>query len=156
MENKKKFIPDQNSNLMDQVRETLRYYHYACRTEQTYCMWIKQYLSFYGMSRHPGSVEDRIAGAENHATYLCASVEVIAKAKVANLTSHGLEQLIHAVFAKARLDIEITDAEGQIKKATEWFSAPRDTIEHALQLIAINQISVYEYDPDSGTLLFRK
>ena len=36
MENKKKFVPNQSSKLMDQVRETLRYYHYAYRTEQTY------------------------------------------------------------------------------------------------------------------------
>lgn len=56
MENKKKFKPDQNHKLMDQVRETMRYYHYAYRTEQTYCEWIKRYLSFYGMSRHPDTM----------------------------------------------------------------------------------------------------
>ncbi len=28
---------------MDQVREVLRYHHYAYRTEQTYCDWIKRY-----------------------------------------------------------------------------------------------------------------
>ena len=38
---------------MDQVREVLRYYHYAYRTEQTYCDWIKRYLKFHGMKRHP-------------------------------------------------------------------------------------------------------
>lgn len=53
MENKKKFKPDQSHKLSDQIRETLRYYHYAYRTEQTYCMWIKRFLAFYGMKRHP-------------------------------------------------------------------------------------------------------
>ena len=53
MENKKKFIPNQSSKLMDQVREVLRYYHYAYRTEQTYGKWIKQYLVFHGMKKHP-------------------------------------------------------------------------------------------------------
>ena len=53
MESKKKFKPDPDLKLMDQVREVLRYYHYAYRTEQTYCDWIKRYLKFYGMKRHP-------------------------------------------------------------------------------------------------------
>ena len=56
MENKKKFTPDPNLKLMDQVRETLRYYHYAYRTEQTYCDWIKRFLAFYGMQRHPAEM----------------------------------------------------------------------------------------------------
>ena len=37
MENKPKFKPNPKSKLMDQVREVLRYHHYAYRTEQTYC-----------------------------------------------------------------------------------------------------------------------
>jgi len=36
-DNKPKFRPNQNLKLMDQVREVLRYYHFAYRTEQTYC-----------------------------------------------------------------------------------------------------------------------
>lgn len=38
---------------MDQVRETLRYYHYAIRTEKIYCQWILRFISFYGKKRHP-------------------------------------------------------------------------------------------------------
>ncbi|MEE9164685.1 MAG: phage integrase N-terminal SAM-like domain-containing protein [Nitrospinota bacterium] len=32
---------------MDQVRQVLRYHHYAYRTEQTYCEWIVHYLKLY-------------------------------------------------------------------------------------------------------------
>lgn len=53
MENKKKFRPNQSLKLMDQVQEVLRYYHYAYRTEQTYCEWIKRYLKFYDYKKHP-------------------------------------------------------------------------------------------------------
>ena len=56
MEDKKKFKPDQTHKLTDQIRETLRYYHYAYRTEQTYCKWIKRYLAFYKMDRHPATM----------------------------------------------------------------------------------------------------
>jgi len=103
-----------------------------------------------------GSVEQRLAGAEQHVTYLCAPVDIVATAKVANISSHKLEQLIHAVFGKARLDIEITDPEGQIRKSTEWFSAPLSAIQHALQLIVTEQIGYYEYNPETLELEFRK
>lgn len=102
------------------------------------------------------TVAQRIAGAEKFATYLCAPVEVVATAKTANLSTHALEQIIHAVFGKVRLDIDVTDSEGQIIKATEWFTAPWAAIQHALQLIAMDQIQHYEYNSESQKLEFRK
>lgn len=53
MENKRKFTPDPEAKLMDQVRETLRYYHYARSTERTYCMWILRFIYFFDAKRHP-------------------------------------------------------------------------------------------------------
>ena len=38
---------------MDQVREVLRYYHYAYRTEQTYGQWILRYIHHFGGKTHP-------------------------------------------------------------------------------------------------------
>ena len=102
------------------------------------------------------SVEKRIAGAEKQVTYLMAPVEVVATAKTANLSTHALEQIIHAVFGQARLDIEVTDQNGKVKKATEWFTAPWAAIEHAIQLIANNQIEHYCYNPEIQELEFRK
>jgi len=54
MEDKRKFRPDANLKLMDQVRQVLRYHHYAYRTEQAYCDWIVQYLKFYKYKNIPG------------------------------------------------------------------------------------------------------
>jgi hypothetical protein len=42
-----KFNPNPEYRLMDQVREVLRYYYYAYRTEQSYSSWILQYIKFY-------------------------------------------------------------------------------------------------------------
>ena len=53
MENKSIFKPNSILKLMDQVREVLRYYHYAYRTEQTYCKWIMRYIRFFGGKKHP-------------------------------------------------------------------------------------------------------
>ncbi len=56
MENKQnpkpKFKPNSSLRLMDQVREVLRYHHYAYRTEQSYCQWILRYIRFHGKT-HP-------------------------------------------------------------------------------------------------------
>jgi len=49
MDNKLKFHPNPNLKLMDQVREVLRYHHYAYRTEQTYCQWILRYIHYFGV-----------------------------------------------------------------------------------------------------------
>lgn len=38
---------------MDQVREVLRYHHYAYRTEKTYCQWIRRFIHFSGGKTHP-------------------------------------------------------------------------------------------------------
>ena len=52
MENKPKFHPNPKLKLMDQVREVLRYHHYAYRTEQTYCQWILRYIHHFGGKAH--------------------------------------------------------------------------------------------------------
>ena len=56
MENKPKFKPDPKLKLMDQVRQVLRYHHYAYRTEQTYGDWIIRYIKFHGSQIHPAQM----------------------------------------------------------------------------------------------------
>jgi len=53
MENKRRFRPDPDLKLMDQVRQVLRYHHYAYRTENTYCDWIVRYVKYFGAKKHP-------------------------------------------------------------------------------------------------------
>ncbi len=65
MENKPKFRPNPNLKLMDQVREVLRYHHYAYRTEQTYCQWILRYINYFGGRTHP-----KLLGAKNIEAFL--------------------------------------------------------------------------------------
>ena len=44
---KERFRP-KPGRLLDQVREVMRYHHYAIRTEQTYVKWILDYIRFNG------------------------------------------------------------------------------------------------------------
>ena len=59
MENKRKFRPDPGIKLMDQVRQVLRYHHYAYRTEKTYCDWIVHYSKYFGDKKHPRTGVER-------------------------------------------------------------------------------------------------
>ncbi len=43
------------TRLMDQVRETLRYYHYAYNTEKSYVDWILRFIRFNG-KKHPAEM----------------------------------------------------------------------------------------------------
>ena len=44
---------------MGQVREALRYHHYAYRTEQTYCHWILRYIHHFGVDIHPNRLDTK-------------------------------------------------------------------------------------------------
>ena len=59
MESQPKFHPNPKLKLMDQVREVLRYHHYAYRTEETYCQWILRYIRFFGGKTHPRELDYR-------------------------------------------------------------------------------------------------
>ena len=52
MESKTKFRPNPKLKLMEQVREVLRYHHYAYRTEKAYCHWILRFIHFFGGKTH--------------------------------------------------------------------------------------------------------
>jgi len=53
MQNQYKFRPDSKAKLMDQVKEVLRYHHYAYCTEVTYSQWVLRYIHYYGGKAHP-------------------------------------------------------------------------------------------------------
>ena len=59
MESQRKFRPNPKSKLMDQVREVLRYHHYAYRTEQAYTQWIRRFILFFGGKTHPRNLGAR-------------------------------------------------------------------------------------------------
>src|SRR6266478_450619 len=42
-------VPNPKAKLLDQVREVMRLRHYAIRTEQSYCDWIRRYVQFHKM-----------------------------------------------------------------------------------------------------------
>ena len=99
-----------------------------------------------------GRVEQRIAQAHLHPTYLMADVEVVATYKLFNINRTRLENLIHRVFGPARLDISIPDRFGRAVTAREWFLVPLFVIQEAVERIRDGSIRGYRYDPASAAL----
>jgi len=98
--NKPKFRPNPNLKLMDQVREVLRYHHYAYRTEQTYCQWILRYIHHFGGKTHP-----RLLKAKDVEAFLSHL------ATVGEVTASTQRQALNAIvfLYKHVLDIRLED-----------------------------------------------
>ncbi len=99
-----------------------------------------------------GKVESRIANAEYEATYLLAKVEVVATYKLAGIQRTRLENLMHRLFAPARLDITIHDRFGHPVQPEEWFLVPLFVIDEAVERIKDGSITHYIYDRESASL----
>ena len=48
-------LQEKPKKLLDQVREAMRFKHYAYRTEETYLQWIRRYILFHD-KRHPKDI----------------------------------------------------------------------------------------------------
>lgn len=101
-------------------------------------------------------VESRIAGARLDPTFLMAEVEVVATYSLYNIDRAKLEKLVHRFFAPARLDIEIEDRFGNPVVPREWFLAPLDAIDEAVEKIREGTITRFRYDTNSASLVARQ
>lgn len=100
-----------------------------------------------------GKVDLRIGNAELDPTYLFAAVEVVATYKLFNINRTKLENLLHRIFAGARLDIEIPDRFGRQVKPREWFLVPLNIIDDVVDKIRDRTITNYSYDPHTAKLV---
>jgi hypothetical protein len=99
-----------------------------------------------------GTVETRIANAEHDATYLLASVEIVASYKLSGINRVKLENLLHRIFAPAQLDLTIKDRFGHPVKPREWFLVPLPVIDEAVRRIRDGTITHVTYNPKTAQL----
>lgn len=99
-----------------------------------------------------GKVERRIANAKIDATFLLADVEIVATYELYNINRTKLENLIHRIFDRARLDIEIKDRFGNPVVPREWFLVPIYAIDEAVERIKDGTIRDFAYDPSTASL----
>lgn len=99
-----------------------------------------------------GSVERRIANAKLDPTFLMAEVEIVTTYELYNINRVKLENLLHRIFERARLEIEIKDRFGNPVFPREWFLVPLFAIDEAVERIKDGSIAGLSYDPHSGRL----
>ncbi|WP_083274612.1 GIY-YIG nuclease family protein [Novosphingobium resinovorum] len=101
------------------------------------------------------SVEARIAGAADDATYLLAGVDVVATYKLYDINRPRLEALIHRVLDSVRFDAKIPDRFGKLVRPREWFMVPLHIIDEIVGRIGDGTLAGMTYDPAS-VMLCRK
>ena len=75
-----------------------------------------------------------------------AAVAPVTHFETYNLNPQKLEKLIHRFFAKACLNLDITDESGKRFTPREWFVVPLSVIEEAIKKLISGDIVNYRYD----------
>ena len=102
--------------------------------------------NLYKIGYSKDAVEERIKNAEKDPTYLMAPVKIITSWKCYNMNPQKLEQLLHNFFGKSCLNIDVFDAKKRRYTPREWFIAPIDVIEQAIELIISGEVVNYKYE----------
>lgn len=93
-----------------------------------------------------GNIEDRIRRASQDPTFLMAPARPVRSFEALNLNVSQFENILHRLFAEARLDIEIMDRFGKPFRPREWFLLPLPIIEQAIPMILDGSIVHNRYD----------
>ncbi|WP_333888579.1 GIY-YIG nuclease family protein [Sphingobacterium siyangense] len=142
-----------NANLVNESDQESGFI-YVLRSKSTDPV-IRGVKNLYKIGVARNSVEDRIKNAKDEATYLMADVHLISKVTCYNLDSYKFEQLIHTFFAEVCLDLEVSDKNGVRTRPREWFVAPLDVIEEAVDLFVSGEIVKYRYDAGMQRIVFK-
>lgn len=98
---------------------------------------IQEEHPLYKVGYTSGSVQKRIANAENEPTYLYGPVKVCEEIQVVNLDSEALETAIHHALANYQLDVDIKVPNGKVIHPREWFTADLETINDIVNSIIV-------------------
>lgn len=116
---------------------------------------ITSITDLYKIGFTTGTVEKRIAHAADQPTYLMAPVEIVASYRTYNLKTSVLEHLLHRVFGEVKLSVEQVGKDGRVYVPSEWYVAPLDAIDEAIDLIGSGDIVNFEYSAEQRRLIRR-
>ena len=115
---------------------------------------IRVKKNLYKVGCCSGDVTERIKNAVNEPTYLMSEVKVELVVRCFNLNVRVLEGTIHHFFGKVNVNFEVYDREGHKHYPREWFIAPLEVIQEAIQLIVDGHIDEYKYDEEMQLIVF--
>ncbi len=116
---------------------------------------IKEIEHLYKIGYSKVAVEERVKNASQEPTYLMAPVTIVTAFKCYNMNPQKFEQLIHNFFGNSCLNIDIFDSNKQRHTPREWFIAPIDIIQQAIQFIISGEIVNYRYDAVNKEIVAR-
>jgi hypothetical protein len=114
---------------------------------------IKEIQNLYKIGYTTTDVKERIKNASQETTYLLADVHIVMTYKCFNMNPQKLEHLLHTFFGNACLQMDIYDSKGHRYTPREWFIAPLDVIEKAIQFIISGEIVNYKYDSNNECII---
>jgi hypothetical protein len=140
------------SNITDEDKEAG--YIYVLSSKSTDPK-IREIRNLFKIGYSTTRVETRIKNAEKEPTYLMAPVQIEAEYKTFNMNTQKLEQLLHNFFGSSCLNIDIIDERGRRHMPQEWFIAPLEVIDRAIEMIISGEIIHYKYDKELELIILR-
>lgn len=140
------------SNITDEDEEAGFIYVLSSKSKDERITSIK---NLYKIGYSKFDVLERIKNAEKEPTYLMAKVKIEDAWKCYNMNPQKLEQLLHNFFGSSCLNIDIFDENKRRHTPREWFIAPLEIIEQAIQLIINGEIVKYRFDIESRGIVLR-
>ena len=116
---------------------------------------IAQKKNLFKVGYSVGDITERIKNAPKEPTYLLSDVQPVLAVRCFNLNVENLETTIHEFFREVNVVLEVKDDLGAIYHPREWFIAPLEIIQEAVQLIIDGQIERYKYDPAVEKIILR-
>ncbi len=107
---------------------------------------IKATKNLFKIGFSTTEVEERVKNAHLEATYLFAPIAIVSVFKCYNMNTQKLELLLHTFFGNSCLNVDIFDKDGKRFTPREWFIAPIDIIEQAIEFIISGEIINYKYE----------
>jgi len=114
---------------------------------------ITSIQNLYKIGYSKTDVQERIKNAEKEPTYLMAPVGIQGAWKCFNMNPQKLEQLLHNFFGNSCLELDVFDEKGKRHAPREWFIAPIEVIEQAIELIINGKIVSYKFDAENMTIV---
>lgn len=140
------------SNITDEDEEAgYIYVLSSLSTDET----IRSFQNLYKIGYSKVDVQERIKNAEKEPTYLMAPVKIEDAYKCYNMNPQKLEQLLHNFFGNSCLNVDVFDGKGKRYTPREWFFAPLEVIQQAIDLIITEKITGYKYDSVNQMIIKR-
>ena len=107
---------------------------------------IQEINNLFKIGYSSTTVEERIKNAAQEPTYLMADVRIVMTYNCYNMNPLKLENILHNFFGNSCLSVDVIDSSGKRCTPREWFIAPLEIIDEAIQLILTGDIINHRFD----------